>query len=129
MDIRLQNEINNVKKGVVVFDVVILILFIITSNFNKPMILGLIFGTIIAILNFRLLAITIEKVVTMPQNKAQIYSASRYILRMVIVGVVLLVSAKAPHLSVLGVAIGLVSPKFVILARKLLIDKLKRKEA
>ena len=65
----------------------------------------------------------------MPQSKAQVYSASRYILRMTIVGVVLLVSAKAPHINIIGVAIGLVSPKFVILARKLLIDKLKRKEA
>lgn len=129
MNLKLQNEINNVIKGVVVFDAIVLMLLGITSNLNKGMILGLIFGTIIAILNFRLLAITVEKVVTMPRNKAQIYSSIRYILRMTIVGVVLLVSAKAPHLNIIGVAIGLVSPKFVILARKLLIDKLKRKEA
>jgi len=102
---------------------------LVTSAFNKSMLLGLLFGTIIAVLNFRLLALTIEKSVSMPQSKAQVYSASRYILRMTIVGVVLLVSAKAPHINIIGVAIGLVSPKFVILARKLLIDKLKRKEA
>lgn len=129
MDIKLQHEVNNIIKGIAVFDVIVLMLLVITSNLNKAMILGLIFGTIIAILNFRLLAITVEKVVTMPQNKAQIYSSIRYMLRMTIVGVVLLVSAKAPHLNIIGVAIGLVSPKFVILARKLLINKLKRKEA
>lgn len=129
MNLKLQNEINNVTQGVVILDAIVLILLAITSNLNKSMILGLIFGTIIAILNFRLLAITVEKAVTMPPNKAQIYSSIRYILRMTIVGVVLLVSAKAPHLNIFGVAIGLVSPKFVILARKLLIDKLKRKEA
>ena len=129
MDIKLQSEVNNVTKDVIVFDLIVLAILLVTSIFNKSMLLGLLFGTIIAVLNFRLLALTIEKSVSMPQSKAQVYSASRYILRMTIVGVVLLVSAKAPHINIIGVAIGLVSPKFVILARKLLIDKLKRKEA
>ncbi len=129
MDIKLQSEVNNVTKDVIVFDLIVLAILLVTSIFNKTMLLGLLFGTIIAVLNFRLLALTIEKSVSMPQSKAQVYSASRYILRMTIVGVVLLVSAKAPHINIIGVAIGLVSPKFVILARKLLIDKLKRKEA
>ena len=129
MDIKLQGEVNNVTKDVIVFDLIVLAILLVTSTFNKSMFLGLLFGTIIAVLNFRLLALTIEKSVSMPQSKAQVYSASRYILRMTIVGVVLLTSAKAPHINIIGVAIGLVSPKFVILARKLLIDKLKRKEA
>lgn len=129
MDIKLQKEVSSVTKDVIVFDLIVLAILLFTSAFNKSMLLGLLFGTIIAVLNFRLLALTIEKSVSMPQSKAQVYSASRYILRMTIVGVVLLVSAKAPHINIIGVAIGLVSPKFVILARKLLIDKLKRKEA
>ena len=129
MDIKLQGEVNNVTKDVIVFDLIVLAILLVTSTFNKSMLLGLLFGTIIAVLNFKLLALTIEKSVSMPQSKAQVYTASRYILRMIIVGVVLLVSAKAPHINIIGVAIGLVSPKFVILARKLLIDKLKRKEA
>ena len=129
MDIKLQGEVNNVTKDVIVFDLIVLAILLVTSTFNKSMLLGLLFGTIIAVLNFRLLALTIEKSVSMPQSKAQVYTASRYILRMTIVGVVLLTSAKAPHINIIGVAIGLVSPKFVILARKLLIDKLKRKEA
>lgn len=129
MDIKLQEEVSSVTKDVIVFDLIVLAILLVTSAFNKSMLLGLLFGTIIALLNFRLLALTIEKSVSMPQSKAQVYSASRYILRMTIVGVVLLVSAKAPHINIIGVAIGLVSPKFVILARKLLIDKLKRKEA
>lgn len=129
MDIKLQNEVNSVTKDVIVFDLIVLLILLVTSTFSKSMFIGLLFGTIIAVLNFRLLALTIEKSVSMPQSKAQVYSASRYILRMTIVGVVLLVSAKAPHINIIGVAIGLVSPKFVILARKLLIDKLKRKEA
>ena len=129
MHTKLQEEVNYVTKGVIVYDLIFIILLLITSTFNKTMILGLLFGTMIAMLNFRLLAITINKSVTMPVSKAQIYSSAQYMMRMLITGVVIFVSVKAPHLNVIGVAIGLLSPKFVILAKALLIDKLKRKEA
>lgn len=129
MHTKLQEEVNYVTKGVIVYDLIVTILLLITSTFNKTMILGLLFGTMIAMLNFRLLAITINKSVTMPVSKAQIYSSAQYMMRMLITGVVIFVSVKAPHLNVIGVAIGLLSPKFVILAKALLIDKLKRKEA
>lgn len=129
MHTTVKNEINYVTKAVLVYDLIAIILMLITSTFSKGMLLGLIFGTLIAVLNFRLLAITIQKTVTMPVSRAQIYSASQYMLRMTITGVVLLVSVKAPYLHVVGVAIGLLSPKFVILAKTFLIDKLKRKEA
>lgn len=129
MNTNLQDEINYVTKGVLIFDLIVIILLFITSIFSKGMFLGLIFGSTIAILNFRLLAIAVRKSVTMPVSRAQIYYSSQYILRMTITGVVLLVSVKAPYLEILGVAIGLLGPKFVILAKKIVIDKLKRKEA
>ncbi|MCR8746060.1 ATP synthase subunit I [Romboutsia lituseburensis] len=129
MHTKLREEVNYVTKGVIVYDLIVMVLLLITSTFSKSMLLGLLFGTMIAILNFRLLAITINKSVTMPASKAQIYSTSQYMLRMLITGVVIFVSVKAPYLHVIGVAIGLLSPKFVILAKALLIDKLKRKEA
>lgn len=129
MNTSLRNETSWVTKGVIVYDIVVIILLLITSTFSKPMFLGLLFGSMIAILNFRLLAIAVNKTVTMPASRAQIYYSSQYILRMTIMGIVLLVSVKAPHLEILGAAIGLLGPKFVILSKKLLIDKLKRKEA
>ena len=129
MHAKLQDEINYVTKGVIVYNLIVMILLLITSTFSKPMILGLVFGTIIAVLNFRLLAITLQKSVTMPVSRAQIYSSTQYMMRMTITGVVLLVSIKSPNLNIIGVVIGLLGPKFVILAKTLLIDKLKRKEA
>ena len=128
MDSKLKNEIKNLTQGIVIYDLLILLGLAITFNINKPMVLGLIFGTVIAILNLRLLAITVSKTVSMPYTKAQIYSSSQYLIRMAIIAVVLFVSAKAPHLNIVGTAIGLLSTKFVILAQKLLIQKVKRKE-
>ena len=129
MDNKLQAEIKKLTKGIVVYDLLILLGLAITFNVDKKMVLGLIFGTLIAILNLRLLAITISKTISMPSTKAQIYSAGQYMIRMGIMAVVLFISAKAPHLNIVGTAIGLLSTKFVILAQKLLIQKLKRKEA
>ena len=74
----------------------ILLALAITFNLNKQMVLGLVFGTLIAILNLKLLAITINKTVSMPSTKAQIYSSSQYLIRMAIMAVVLFVSAKKP---------------------------------
>lgn len=124
----LQQQVTSVIKGIVVFDLIVIITLLITSTFSKEMLLGLMFGSIIATLNFRLLAISIQKSVTMPVSKAQIYTSGQYMLRMTITGIVLLVSVKASHLNVIGVAIGLLSPKFVILSKPL-INKLRRKEA
>lgn len=129
MNIKLQEEIKNLTKGIVVYDLLILLGLAITFNFSKQMVLGLLFGTLIAILNLKLLAITINKMISMPSTKAQLYSASQSLIRVAIMAVVLFVSAKAPHLNIIGTTIGLLSTKFVILTQKLLIKKVKRKEA
>lgn len=127
MDISLEKQIKEVNKGIVIIDLIAAILIIFLSNSPKEMLTGLLFGSIIAILNFRLLAISLQKSVTYPPAKAQIYSGSRYIIRMIVVGVVLFVSAKSPHISIIGTTIGLLSTKFSILGKRV-VDKLKRKE-
>ncbi|MGL5650421.1 MAG: ATP synthase subunit I [Paraclostridium sp.] len=125
----LGKQIRDVNKGILIIDLIAAILIVFLSNSPKEMLTGLLFGSIIAMLNFRLLAISLQKSVTYPPAKAQIYSTSRYIIRMTIVGVVLFVSAKSPHISVIGTTIGLLSTKFSILGKRVVVDKLKRKEA
>ena len=82
MDNKLQEEIKKLTKGIIVYDLLILLALAITFNLNKQMVLGLVFGTLIAILNLKLLAITINKTVSMTSTKAQIYSSSQYLIRM-----------------------------------------------
>lgn len=129
MNDKLIDEIKYIIKGVLIFNLIVLSIFLIISVLDMKMFLGLMFGTIIAILNIILLAKSIEKSVTMPVNKAQIYTTSTYLLRMLIVAIVLIVSVKASHLSVIGVVIGLISPKFSILVKPFIMNKLDRKEA
>ena len=129
MNDKLIDEIKYIAKGVLIFNLIVVAIFLIISALDMKMFLGLMFGTIIAILNIILLAKSIEKSVTMPVNKAQIYTTSTYLLRMLIVAIVLIVSVKASHLSLIGVVIGLISPKFSILVKPFIMNKLDRKEA
>lgn len=80
-----------------------------------PFLTGLFFGTIIALLNFRLLSLTLEKSVKMLPEKAQIYVSSRYFVRFLLSGIVMFISIKAEYINVLGTIFGLISLKLIIL--------------
>lgn len=127
MDIKVQKEVDDVTKGILIYAIIIMIMSFILSKSPISIILGVVFGSIIAILNFRLLALTMEKAVDLPPGKAQAYTASRYMVRMFIVAVVIFVSVKNPSIHVLGTILGLVSTQIVIFVKKLLIAKITRK--
>ena len=127
MDIKVQKEVDDVTKGILIYAIIIMIMSFILSKSPISIILGVVFGSIIAILNFRLLALTMEKAVDLPPGKAQAYTASRYLVRMFIVAVVVFVSVKNPNINVIGTILGLISTQIVIFVKKLLISKITRK--
>lgn len=127
MDIKVQREVDEVTKGIIIYAIIISAISIFIPKETIHIMLGVVFGSIIAILNFRLLALTMEKAVDMPPGKAQIYTTGRYFLRMFIIGVVIFVSVKNPNINVLGTILGLVSTQIVIFVKKLLITKITRK--
>lgn len=128
MDIKLQEEIVKINKGVFIYDIVAIIGFILTRNFNFSMILGLVLGTMVALMNFTMLAKTIEKSVDMSHEGAKLYASTQYFVRMIIIALVLFVTVKSQKLHLIGVLLGLVGPKVVILSRNILFNKIKRKE-
>ncbi|NLE25003.1 MAG: ATP synthase subunit I [Clostridiaceae bacterium] len=88
--------------------------FFIVSDF-KAFVYGLVFGTLIAVLNFNLLSNTMEKAAQMPSERAQRYASSKYYIRFAIYGIVLYISIIAPYINVIGTIIGLLTIKLVIL--------------
>ena len=88
-----------------------------------PFILGLIFGSSIAGLNFIELANTLTQAVKMQPSKAQGYTVMKYFVRYIVTAVVIYVSIVAPYINVLGTIIGLFIIKVIILALNLLSDK------
>lgn len=80
----------------------------------KPFILGMVFGSLIGLLNFRSMAVAIEKAVRMDSGSASVYAAVHYFIRMGVYGIVIYVSIKAPYMDVLGTVLGILMIKIVI---------------
>ncbi|MDY2735451.1 ATP synthase subunit I [Intestinibacter sp.] len=128
MDVKVSKEVKAVTLGVPIFDIVAVIVLMLISKFSMPMLVGIIFGSVIAVLNFRLLALTLEKAVNLPPGKAQAYTGVRYMIRLTITAAALIVSVKNPNLHIIGTAIGLISTQVVIFIKTLIASKFKRKE-
>lgn len=128
LDIKLKQEIVNVNKGVFIYDIVAILGLIVANHFNMSMILGLVLGTMVALMNFTMLAKTVEKSVEMSPEGAKLYASTQYFIRMIIVALVLFVTVKSKRLHLIGVLLGLIGPKVVILSRNILFNKIKRKE-
>ncbi|MCI6458633.1 MAG: ATP synthase subunit I [Clostridiales bacterium] len=128
MDIKVQREVDEVTKGIIIYAIIISAISIFIPKETIHIMLGVVFGSVIAILNFRLLALTMEKAVDMSPGKAQAYTSMRYLVRMFIVAVVIFVSVKNPNINVIGTVLGLISTQIVIFIKKLLISKIQRKE-
>ncbi|SDY63444.1 ATP synthase subunit I [Tindallia californiensis] len=84
--------------------------------------MGLLFGTLISLLNFRLLYLTLNRAVTMAPAKAQKYTTFRYLIRYLLTAVVLVVSLRSPNIHTLGTVIGLLMIKMVVLQQSLFND-------
>jgi len=111
-----------VKKAIFIIAILIIISFIFL---DKPMtwVYGYIFGGLIGILNFILLAKTMEKAVSMPPHKAQGYASVNYFIRFVITGVVLIIAFKAEYINAVAAIVGIVLIKLIILVTNLFNDK------
>ena len=105
-----------VTKRVIIFALLIIgILFLFFPN-PKTYVNGLIFGTIINLLNFRLMSLSIEKSVKMPQSKIMPYILANYFARYIIYGVVLGVAAVADYISLTTTILGVFMVKIIILS-------------
>ncbi|OPJ55266.1 ATP synthase subunit I [Alkalithermobacter paradoxus] len=102
-------------KMVIILNGVAIMGFLTFNRFALDILYGLAFGSIFSLLNFRLLHITLRKAVLMSPEKAQIYVFTRYLIRMVLTGVVLFISIKGEYINLLAAIIGLLMPKISIL--------------
>ncbi|MFA5523170.1 MAG: ATP synthase subunit I [Tissierellales bacterium] len=93
-----------------IFSGIILLLF---PN-PKEYIYGLAFGTSINVLNFKLMAITMEKALHMPQSRIKKYVMGNYSIRYLIYGVMLSISALADYINFYAAAVGILMIKIVI---------------
>lgn len=114
--IRIKNK--HLENKVLIIRSVIIagIISLISLFTSEPLsfILGVVFGLIFSLLNFRLLDLTLKRSVNMPPEKAQKYVATRYFTRYLLTGIVVYVSITNTSINVLGTIVGLIILKLVI---------------
>ena len=91
---------------------ILLVVLIIFGNYTGAY--GLTFGTVMAVLNFYLLAGTLEKSVQMDPQKARVFAASHYMVRYALFFLILLIAMKRADMDFLWAVVGLLVPKAVI---------------
>lgn len=112
-----------VAKGIVVFNLIVIAVGIILLENWKPFVLGNICGSIAAIVNFRLLAISVENLVAKGVNSRGgvfKHTGNRTLVRLLINGVVIYLSLTSKHINTAGTVIGLLSVKPTILIQSFL---------
>ncbi len=114
-------ERNIIKRAAMLIAALVLVAAIALKS--VPVITGLIFGGLIAVLNFVELSKTLQRAVTKPQAQASSYTSIRYFIRFTLTGVVLYVAAKAPHIDFIATVVGLLSVKAVVYATHLFDDR------
>ncbi len=88
-----------------------------------PYLTGLLLGSVVSLLHFRLLHLTLSRAVHMPPGRAQKYTTMHYLFRYLLTALVLLVSIRSPLASVWGTALGLLAIKPAILSHSLFNEK------
>ena len=133
MDKNVKDQIKAVVKGIIVFDIVVIIALLICSkmsldreslmgsvlNLNVAAVLGLLIGSAASIFNFCMLASSTENMVNQAgKTMVQLKFAGGYFLRFAIYAVVLLLAAKLNSISLFTAALGLLSTQIVLLVQK-----------
>ncbi len=123
MDVKTRETVFGIMKlSLVVSLVATMVSFILVNN-AKPVILGIWFGSIISLLLFYELALTISKAVKMNTARASRYTSFKYFIRFVIYALILAISVKSNNLNIFGTIFGILSVKLTIYFKNLILTK------
>lgn len=95
----------------ILFSIIMEIIGILIVQDKRSFTMGLLFGLTFSILKLLLMKNSIKKSLLMNEGQAQKYANVQYMIRYVLTGIVLVVAALEPTVSLLGVFIGLMSMK------------------
>lgn len=100
-------------KWTILFNLVLGIALLIF--FDKRSSFGLLVGSIMGIINFHLLSISLQKAVKFTPTKAQAYMVFQYIFRYILWFLVFYIALKRPDVNLLTTVIGMLTVKVIIL--------------
>jgi len=103
-----------VLKGLFIVDLILCVIIFLFFSEPRPVILGVIFGSLISGLNFLQMANSLIKAAEMQFGNAQGYTTRQYFIRYIVSAIVIYISVVAPYIDVMGTLLGLIIIKGVI---------------
>lgn len=125
----IKRTLLDVLKYLVISLIPVLALSFALSTTPFAFMLGVVIGALTSYLAFVELALTMTKAVKMTSGRSAIYVNAKYYMRLIIYGLVIYASIKAPYIDVYGTVTGLLLVKLVIYITNIFFTKKsKRKE-
>lgn len=102
-------------RGLILAGVISLVISLAVPNPN-PIVKGFLLGSVINLLNFRLMSLAFIRMSAMPVQRVQGYAMGQYIIRYSIYGLVLFLAFRSPTTNGIATACGYFLVKSIILA-------------
>ena len=115
MDATLRETIK-IFKGIVVLDVIFIAIIYILGKFDIPMLQGILIGSVYALLNFRLIADSLNRAVQMSSGRAQVFAGVSYVGRLALTAAIILAAIKVDYINAFGVIVPMFFPKIIIVS-------------
>lgn len=112
----LGNTQYKITKRAIILALFFIGIFFFTIPNPKQYVYGMVFGTTINLLNFRLMSLTLAKSVNLPQSKIIPYVVGNYFARYIIYGTVLAIAAIADYISFYTTIFGIFMVKIIIIS-------------
>ncbi|MDK2804223.1 ATP synthase subunit I [Acetoanaerobium noterae] len=113
MDTTLRETIK-LLKGIIVLDIIFIAIIYILGKFDIPMLQGILIGSVYALLNFRLIAVSLNRAVQMSPGRAQIFASISYMGRLALTAAIILAAIKVDYINAFGVIVPMFFPKIII---------------
>ena len=110
----VREECRKLVVGLLVLDAITLLVSAFFHAFTLPMVLGVLAGSILALLNFYFLGYFIHQSVQKEPGRAKAYMISGYLLRMALLAAILVLGFKLEHINGVGLVLPLLYPKLIL---------------
>lgn len=103
--------------SVVIMSALMEAVFLIIGKWGLPVLCGNLLGGTVAVMNFFLMGLTVQKAVSADEKQARTFMATSRNYRMMMMLVVVVIAGVVPFISLIATVISLLFPRIAILAR------------
>lgn len=114
----LKRDMRNIAVGTVILSAAMVAVFALLGRFGWDVLWGALLGTAVAVLNFILLSVTVNRALDGGKRGAQTVMGISYLLRLILIAAMVVFAIKSPKIYYVSAVIPLIFPQCVILFLK-----------